>query len=245
MEKRGAQLVFFTLVLGGCLNLSAGNVEDCIVYLSGPKSNEELERLAKGKVEQDRLAIEKCQRLRESFSPSEFGVRIRPSQRRREKTPPAVVPDKNDGEEDFFDAPVITPSQEMAGALSKFVLLDAATEDFRVAERVLGTPSPVKRTRIDRLLEDLAEEARRNPEQLQILLQADSEKMSHLRKLLARCDERGVADSSETVRKRESNSFLKKRRSFHGATSDLDSIATQSSQLRRSESLDRGVTAPA
>ena len=241
MEKIHKQFVFLAVVLGGVNFLFAGNVEDYIVYLAGSK-------LAVKETEQDKsLAIEKCQRLRESFSPSEFGVRVRPSQRLREKTPPAVVPnnDADDESEEvcLLDAPVITPSQEMAGALSKFGLLGAAAENFRVAERVVGTPSPVKRTRLDRLLEDLVEEAAKNPEQLKILLQVGSEKISHLRTLLARCDEQGVADSSETVRGREPNSSLKKRRSFHGVpTSDLNSIAILSGQLRRSESLDCGVT---
>ncbi len=234
MEKIHKQFVFLAIVLGAVNFLFAGNWEDYVCQgYNTPVVGEGLLHRP----------------LLSSYSPTEFGLGVscrRVSKFQREKIPTPlvdVVPDNDHKDESkegcFLDAPVITPSQEMAGALSKFALLGAATEGFRVAE----TPSPVKRTRLELLLDDLAEEVKKNPKQLKTLLQENPEQMFHLRKLLAGCgdDKRAVVASLEAVQRRKLNSSPNKRRSFHGGTSDLNFIGVQSGQLPRSESLDRVV----
>ncbi len=198
MEKIRTQSVFLALILGGCLNLSAGGWEAC-VYSGGYTKGIQ--------------GAPSAQRLVACFSPSEFGLGsafARPQPLKKDTPTVGVVPDERDCEQDdeegdLLEVPVMTPSQDTAVAFSKFLL--GSAEDFQ-AVREEATSSPAKRTRVDGLLEDLVDAAKNNPEYLKSALQANPEGMSRLRALLQDSKNTPVDEVSKRTRKDSTTTAL-------------------------------------
>ena len=215
MRRIRTRGVFFVLVAGaaGSLNLFAGGWEDLLHdtgYNTGIVPTESSSRLP----------------LVGSYTLEEVGGRSRFTKPGHEKMLiPAVdaVPDTLDeacesGEKDngLLGEAALTPSQITAVALNRFLLLGAAAE---ADSRAVRTPSPVKKRRLQSLLEDLAAEAKSDPEQVKRVL--ESADMSVLRALLSGrpreggespSKKRGVQEDDRS----DQNTLLRRSQSLHG-----------------------------
>jgi hypothetical protein len=179
MKKNRIKFIVFILFLVAELDLFAANWED-FLYDS---HNNPVRR------ENDSPRHS----LLSTYSPSEFGAKFsfKPSDIKASKIKLAVsvVPDRDDeenGESEpheacCLDHPVVTPSQEMAASLSRFVLLGAA-DAFRTVE----TSSPKRK--VDSIL-DCLDEAEHHPERLYSVLKENPKKIEQLRKIIQGFDE--------------------------------------------------------
>ena len=217
MKKKGAQCVFFVLVLGGQGNLFGANFEQYVVYLHQPGASPTVPPFSKG------CPSGPC------YTPSEFGLENRFAACQRATSPASIVPDGSRSEghvegEVLPDRAIITPlAQEMEDALDRSVLGIASAASLIGVQG--ATFSSVKR--IVCLLKDLAEQARENPGLVKIVIQATPE-ISDFRAFFA-CSEQ----------LQETRASGRKRRSFHGEDSEL-SLACMSEMTRaRSTSFER------
>jgi|GEM_PF-5919155 len=174
MKKNRIKFIVFILFLVAKLDLFAANWEDFVCESHNTPVLRENDSPRHS--------------LLSTYSPSEFGSKFsfKPSDIKASKIKLAVsvVPDKDDEEYEptesheacCLDHPVVTPSQEMAASLSRFVLLGAA-DAFRTVE----TSSPKRK--VDSIL-DCLDEAEQNPEQLYSVLKANTAKIAQLRKII-------------------------------------------------------------
>ncbi len=205
MRKIGMRCVLIAMFLVGCVRVFAGDWESHVVYGAT--------------TDFDALAKQHPFKLPSSVvSPSE--LREFRFTHHQKVSADAVVPHEviiEDGDDDsLLKVPVVTPSQEMAEDLNKFVVSNKEDEE----SEAVRTPSPVKRAWIRTLLGALEEEMEKNPVQLRDLLTSKPELFSCLKELL---NEERVA----SPKKRRSFHEDGRQRSLSGGSIALEQVKTE------------------